>query len=246
MPPTRLVLASPGKSSCYSRHHNSNPLPQSYVSDAIYNIKRFVTETHGEHGKAELNSVCTAHTMTLMAGTGFTYNGCRVEEGQLRLIFSPTYLGTNISQAAQELDKAITAAPQPAGAPSLSFAARHSIKEDYDPKIGDLLEKARKALENPKLEFQPDFNDIGKMMKGAKDIRDDWERNMGNFTYQYFESFVDRLAYEKFEEDDMLREGFAEGVPSNIVKFRIVAKMDGYNAILLDDGAVVLQVCGIL
>jgi hypothetical protein len=106
-----------------------------------------------------------------------------------------------------------------------------------------VLDKARKALQNPELKFEPGFDAMGAMLKKGKDCRDDWERNLGNFTVKYFESFVDALVREKFEEDEMLREGFEEGVPQGVVKMRIVEKMSGYNGMVLEDGALVLQVC---
>lgn len=177
----------------------------------------------------------------MIASTNYSYNGCDFHDGQLRMHFSPNYLGTNIDQTTQDIAKAISAAPQPAGASTLSYTARHSVKTDYDPKIGTLLEKAQKALENPKLKFEPDFEGLGKMLKGGKDVRDDWETNIGDFTMKYYESFVDALDREKFASDDMLREGFEEAVPSGVIKMRIVEKMDGYNGLKLEDGALYLQ-----
>ena len=186
--------------------------------------------------------VVTTHTITLIPSTKFSYCGCDVEAGQLRLHFHPNNLGTNITDAAGNLPEVISAAPQPAGAPSLSFAARHSVKADYDPKIGDLLEKASKALQNPDLKFEPGFEELGAKLKTGKDVRDDWERNLGDFAMKYYESFVDVLAREKFGEDDMLREGFEEGVPKGVVRLRLVDKLkSGYNEIILDDGELVMQ-----
>lgn len=186
--------------------------------------------------------MCPTHTVTLIASTAFTYNGCKVEDGKLCMVFHPNYLGTNVDYVLEKIADVVSEAPQPDGAPSLSFAARHSVAKDWDPAIGEVLEKARKALKNPELKFEPDFNAMGKMLKGGKDVRDDWERNLGNFTVKYYESFVDTLEREKFGEDEMLREGFEEGIPKGIVKMRIVEKMDGYNGIVLDDGALVMQV----
>ena len=105
------------------------------------------------------------------------------------------------------------------------------------------MEEARKLLQNPKLEFEIDFSEMGKMLKGGEDVRDDWERNLGNFAVLYFESFVSTLKYEKFDKDDMLREGFEEAIPKMIVQFRLVEKLSsGYSEILLDDGKLVMQV----
>jgi hypothetical protein len=179
----------------------------------------------------------------MMASTAFSYCGCTISDGKLNIVFNPNYLGTNVNDALYEVAKVISEAPQPEGAPKLSFAARHSIATDYEPAIGAVLEAARKALQNPKLEFDPDFEGLGAMLKGGKDVRDDWERNLGSFAVKYYESFTDTLQREKFGEDDMLREGFEEGVPKGVVKLRLVEKMSGYNTILVEDGVCILQVC---
>lgn len=194
--------------------------------------------------KDEINKVVTTHTVILMPSTKFTYCGCDIESGIFRLHFHPDYLGTNINDAACSLPEAVSAAPQPEGAPALSYAARHSIKADYDSKIGGILEKCSKALQNPNLKFEPGFEGLGAMLKKGKDVRDDWERNLGNFAIAYYESFLSALEYNKFGEDDLLREGFEENVPKGVVKLRIVEQLQlqsGYNEILLEDGAVVLQ-----
>jgi hypothetical protein len=214
----------------------------SYVDGAIYQLKRYA-ESHGKAGTDELNTVCPTHTVTLSASTAFSYCGSTISDSKLNIVFNPNCLGTNVNDALYEVAKVISEAPQPEGAPKLSFAARHAVATDYDPAIGDLLEKARAALQNPKLEFEPDFDGLGKMLKGSKDVRDDWERNLGSFAVKYYESFVDTLVSEKFGEDEMLREGFEEGVPKGVVKLRIVEKMSGYNAILVEDGVLILQVC---
>jgi hypothetical protein len=162
-------------------------------------------------------------------------------------MFHPNNLGSNIDNVAQEIGKALSTAPQPEGAPSLSFIARHSIKADYDEPIIKLLEKARKALHNPKFEFDPGFNELGVMLKNGKDVRDDWESNLGSFAVSYIESFVDKLERENFEQDDLLREGFKESVPKGVLKLRLAEKLSsGYNEILLDDGAIVIQVSACL
>jgi hypothetical protein len=137
----------------------------------------------------------------------------------------------------------LSTAPQPEGAPALSYIARHSIKTDYEVQSAALLEKARKALHNPKFEFDPGFEAQGLMLKGNKDARDDWETNLGSFVLSYFESFVSQLETEKFGEDDLLREGLEEACPKNVIRMRLVEKLSsGYNEILLEDGALVIQV----
>lgn len=182
--------------------------------------------------------------MTLLASTKFSYCGSDVQDGQFRLLFHPSYLGTNINDVAQKIDEALSAAPQPEGASTLSYAARHSIKTEYTEKITPVLTKAQTLLQNPKLEFQPNFEALGEKLKGGKDVRDDWERNLGNFATSYYEGFVDVLEREKFGEDEMLREGFEEGVPKGVVALKLVDKLKdgGYNEVVLDDGTLSIQV----
>ncbi|PVH78322.1 hypothetical protein DL98DRAFT_550165 [Cadophora sp. DSE1049] len=223
-------------------HHSLGDCIFAYFDGFIYGLNYFL-QYHGDAGKDELNTVCQTHTITLLPSTKFNYCGTEVADGQLRLLFHPNNLGTNISNVAEKLAETLSTAPQPSGAPPLSYAARHSIKSDYEPKIAAVLETARKSLQNPKLEFQPDFDALGEKLKGGKDVRDDWETNLGGFALSYFESFVSVLEREKFAEDDLLREGFEEGVEKGVVRLRLVDKLTngGYNEIVLDDGAVVIQ-----
>jgi hypothetical protein len=216
----------------------------SYFDGFIYTLKNSFLEYHGDTGKEELNTVCPTHTVTLIPSTKFSYCGCDVADGQLRLLFHPNKLATNINDVAQKLADALSTAPQPEGAPSLSYAARHSIKTDYTSQIIPVLTKAQTLLQNPKLEFQPGFDDLGKKLKSGKDVRDDWEANLGSFALQYYEGFVDVLEREKFGEDEMLREGLEEGVPKGVVKLKLVdvLKSGGYNEIVLDEGALSIQV----
>lgn len=208
-------------------------------------MKDFLSK-HGEEGKTELNAVAPNHTITLTASPKFSYCGTEIEEGKLRLVFNPSCLGTNIDQAGQKLAETISAAPQPEGASPLSYAARNSIKTDYDEKIGSYLEQARKALQNEKFAFDPSWEQLAAGLKGGKDVRDDWETNLGNFATSYFEGFVGALASQKFDEDDMLREGLEEAVPNGVLKLRIVEKLttsqSSYNEIILDNGDLVIQV----
>ncbi|KAH7329921.1 hypothetical protein BKA65DRAFT_597075 [Rhexocercosporidium sp. MPI-PUGE-AT-0058] len=223
-------------------HHSLGDCIFAYFDGFMYGLNYFL-QYHGDAGKDELNTVCSSHTVTLLPSTKFSYCGSEVADGQLRLLFHPNNLGSNINDAAQKLAETLSSAPQPNGAPSLSYTARHSIKTEYTSQVTDLLEKSRKILQNPKLEFQPDFDALGAKLKEGKDVRDDWETNLGGFALSYLESFVSVLEREKFADDEMLREGFEEGVEKGIVRVRIVDKLTngGYNETLLEDGAVVIQ-----
>lgn len=177
------------------------------------------------------------------ASPAVSYCGTDFVDNKFRIVFHPDKLGSNISHAGQDLAAEISAAPQPAGAPSLSFTARASIAADYEPKIGAVLEKARKLLQNPNFEFEPGFEALGSALKSGEDVRDDWEQNLGDFARRYFEAVVDVLEREKFGEDEMLREGLEEAVPKAVLRLKVLEKIGGsYNETLLEDGALVVQV----
>ncbi|OBT84808.1 hypothetical protein VE02_06929 [Pseudogymnoascus sp. 03VT05] len=215
-----------------------------YVDGFIYQLKYFLSQ-HGEEGKTELNTVAPTHIITLAASPKFSYCGTDIEEGKLRLLFNPTCLGTNIDQAGQKLAETLSAAPQPEGPSPLSYTARNSIKTNYDEKIGSYLEQAHKALQNEKFAFDPSWEQLAAGLKGGKDVRDDWETNLGNFATSYFEGFVSALTYQKFHEDEMLREGLEEAVPNGVLKLRIVEKLttgqSSCSEIILDNGDLVIQ-----
>ena len=213
-----------------------------YCDGFVWNLKHFITK-HGDGGKDELNRVCPTHTITLVASSKVSYCGSDVEDGKLRLLFHPEKLGTNISHVGQELAETLSKAPQPSGSPSLSYAARYSIKSEYDPKIEALVEKGRKLLHKADFKFDPDFDNLGAKLKGGKDVSEDWESNFGSYAFKYFESFVDALEREKFGDDELLREGLEEGVSKGTVKLRLVDSLkSGYNEVLIDDGVLIVQV----
>jgi hypothetical protein len=217
-----------------------------YVEGLFYNLDYYI-QYHGQEGIDEINTVVPTHTIIMGASKDVgSYCGTKIIDGKLALLFNPTSLGVNVNNMGQSFGKTVTAAPQQDGAPSLSYAARHSIKTDYTAKVDDLLEKARKQLDNKEFKFEPDFDAVGAAMKSGKDTRDDWESNIGSFVLDYFSSFVSYLEYEKFGSDDMLREGLAEAAPKGQVRFRVVPKLtsnqNSYNEIVLDDDELVIQV----
>ncbi|KAF4635047.1 hypothetical protein G7Y89_g3041 [Cudoniella acicularis] len=222
-------------------HNSLGDCINAYFEAFEWTLRDFISK-HGDTGKDELNTVCSAHIATLIPSTKFNYCGTDVEDGKLRLLFHPNYLGTNINDVAYKLAETLSEAPQPAGAPTLSYAARHSIKTNYDSKIEELSKEIRDILKNPEFKFEPGFNELGEKLKGGKDVRDDWETNLGLFALKYFESLLDTLKSEKFGEDELLREGLEEGVPKGVVKIRIVDKLGrSYNETVLEDGALVIQ-----
>ncbi|CZR61867.1 uncharacterized protein PAC_11764 [Phialocephala subalpina] len=227
-------------------HNSPGDCIFAYFDALVWSLKSFV-EKHGPSGVAELNTLCPTHVATLLPSAKFSYCGSQIDNSRLELVFHPNNLGSNISYVAQDLDKALSSAPQPSGAPTLSYAARHSIKTDYEPKISGMLEKVRTILKNPAFKLEPNFDALGAGLKGGKDVRDDWETNLGSFALKYFEALVDVLEREKFADDELLREGLEEGVEKGCVRLRIVEKLgggkggNGYNEVLIQDGELVIQ-----
>jgi hypothetical protein len=208
----------------------------------VNNVEDYL-RTHGDSGKEELNSVGSAHTITMVASTTVKYSGCDFESGTLRLLFNPGELGCNIDDAFSKLAAAVNDAPRES-VPALSFAVRHNISKTYTPQIADVLAEAAKILENPDLKFEPDFEGIYKGLKnGGSDVRSDWEANLGEFTVLYFKGFLYTINRDNFSSDEMLREGLAEAIPAGVIKLRVVDKLSsGYNEILIEDDALVIQV----
>ncbi|KAJ0386655.1 hypothetical protein COL922a_003888 [Colletotrichum nupharicola] len=226
-----------------------------YITSAIYNLKSY-TEKYGEEGKNEINSIC--HTRSLIIDLDdrpkdkrVSYCGVTVKDGKLALVFSEGNLGTNVDYAidSQGLLKALNEAPPAPGAEAaMSYAARTSVRQEYDEKIEETRKKLGDMLEKPDIVLVPNFEtNFAKIMEESKkkksEVRDDWESNLGNFTRMYFEGLVYQMGYQKFDEDDLLREGFNEAVDKGEIHFRIVDKMSyaTYGEVVVEDGAVYVQ-----
>ncbi|KAK1638907.1 hypothetical protein BDP81DRAFT_459519 [Colletotrichum phormii] len=197
---------------------------EQYVSSAIYNLKSFAS-TYGEDGKSELNSICHARSLLIdlddrPKDARVSYCGVLVKEGgALALVFSEGNLGTNVNYAieTQGLLSALNAAPPaPGSAAAMSFAARAS-------KLADMLEK-------PDVVLCPNFEANFEKIKAAAGKKGS-------------EGLVYQMSYQKFGDDEMLREGFNEAVEKGEIHFRIVDKMAyaTYGEVVLEDGAIYVQ-----
>ncbi len=73
--------------------------------------------------------------------------------------------------------------------------------------------------------------------------RDDWDRILGQASLAYFDGFAYQLKRAGFEDDDLLQEGFQDGVTKNEIALRIVDKLEkgSYNEIVIKDGILYLQ-----
>ncbi|KAL0939501.1 uncharacterized protein CTRU02_206111 [Colletotrichum truncatum] len=229
---------------------------EQYISSAISNLKTYATN-YGDDGKSEINSICHARSLIIDIddrpdkNQRVTYCGVVVKDGKLVIVFSEGNLGTNASYAidSQGLLKALNDAPPAPGAgAAMSYAARTSIRQDYDEQIEETRQKLADILEKPDIVLVPNFESNFAKLKeeGSKkksEVRDDWENNLGGFTKKYFEGLVYQMGYQKFEDDELLREGFNEAVEKGEVHFRIVDKMSygTYGEVVLENGAVYVQ-----
>ncbi|KAI1656083.1 hypothetical protein F4813DRAFT_365262 [Daldinia decipiens] len=224
-----------------------------YINGAMYRLKEF-KDNAGEDGLKELNTICYAHVITIDLDDAcrFLYCGADVHEGKLRILFAPRKLGTNIDYALDRevLLKALNEAPTPASddAAVLNFAARSDISKEYDPKAEDIRAQIANILSKPDIKLGLNFEDTFSRLREASktnkaDFRSDWDGLLGSFTRLYFEGLVYQLKYQKFHEDELLREGFHEAVEKGEIAFRIVdtLKYDSYCECEIEDGILYLQ-----
>lgn len=224
----------------------------SYVDGAISQFKQFA-DKYGDDGKQELNTIAYKHQLNLEYDDKktFSYCGPAIQDGQLVILFSEKYLGTNTYDAFYDayLQKALNSAPPQPSAngnpPPMSYAARISIKQNWDPKIGDLQKQIGALLEMPDIKLEPNFESNYAILKANEKkagLRDDWEACFGNFFYLYFEGLLSTLQWKQFGEDEMLREGFQEGISKGEVQLKVVEKLEkgNYNECQVKDGVLYL------
>ena len=212
----------------------------------ISNLKEFLNKFEDD-GKSEINSACYKHQVTLYPDTEgkFSYCGSIVSEGVLQLVFRETYLGTNVSDASSDIANALkNATPLAGGGQVLDIIARHSISTDYDPEIGKIQKKIGAAVNLPSIKLNPNFeNNAIQLKKHGDVVGPDWNTNFGKFTYDYFYYLADQIQRDGFNGDDMLQEGFQEGVPKGEITLRVVDKLvkGSYNEVVIEDGVLYLQ-----
>jgi hypothetical protein len=221
----------------------------------LYQLDRFIGR-HGDEGKNELNTIASARTITmdLDQDEKFSYCGCEISpNGSLVILFREGYLGTNIDYACslENMESALNVAP---GAASnshrpMSFIARAAIRSDWDTEVEAIKKKLNKILDKD-IAVEPRFEQVFDKLNAAKDAPDIWQRNLGLYLKLYYEGLLSYLEYQKFGEDDMLREGFNDGIDKATVAFRIVDKGElkhsTYNECVIEDGTLILQVSPIV
>lgn len=233
----------------------------SYVDGAVYQLGYFPSR-HGAASLAELNDIAHAHVLTMdvdEAGTN-SYCGCAVQEGgRLAILFNEKNFGVNVNDALEpdKLLQALNNAPSSGGsdgAVKLSFAARTSVRTEYDPQIGAIRERIAKLLQREDVQLVPNFEET--FAKLAGDLKaasgsgnkssvdaDNYERQLGMFVRDYFDGVAYHLDSQKFGSDDMLQEGFNEAVEKGVIAFRIVDKLayGSYCEVVVEDGTLYVQ-----
>lgn len=193
--------------------------------------------------------------MTLEQTTNpkISYSGCEINGGMLRLVFSGRNLGANISSVCDELDTAVNDAgvsANPSGGAALDFNAKHGIKKDYEPRIGDVQAKLQSILGLPMLELHPNFERnfaaIAAYLATAKDsptYSREWQKRLGSSTLMYFEDLVPALEGQGFATDDMLQEGYQDVADKNEIGLRIVDKLQKatFNECVFENGVMYMQ-----
>ncbi|KAI0453893.1 hypothetical protein F5B21DRAFT_504782 [Xylaria acuta] len=236
-------------SSAYAKENLGSCLHE-YFDGATRRLQEF-EEKYGEEGVNELNAIAPAHVLTLDVDDQKRVSCCGadVSEGQLRLLFAPDRLGSNISSCLDRdvLLKALNDAPSPDGA-VMSFMARTSIRENYDPKIEAIQQRVGELVGKPDIKLNPNFEEnFAKLLEESKkkktDLNKDWQEYFGGWTKSYFEGLVSQLQWQKFEDDELLQEGFNDVISKGEVVFRIVDKLvkESYNEPVIEDGVLYLQ-----
>ncbi|KAK1252386.1 hypothetical protein MKX08_003573 [Trichoderma sp. CBMAI-0020] len=222
-----------------------------YIDGVLYQLDRFIAK-HGDKGKEELNSMASARTITMDLDDGqkFSYCGCAVSAaGALVILFREGYLGTNIDDACSldKLENALNDAPSTALASHqpMSFIARAAIRSDWDAQIDATKQQLGEILGRD-IALEPRFEQaFDRLSAGDGDGDASWQRNLGAFHRMYYEGLASYLVYQKFGEDDMLREAFHEGIDKATVVFRIVGKealkRATYSECVIEDGTLILQ-----
>ncbi|KAI0803471.1 hypothetical protein GGR55DRAFT_662736 [Xylaria sp. FL0064] len=245
----KQVLAYATEERSYAKQ-NLGACIREYFDSASRRLAEF-KDYYKEDGVNEINNIAHAHVMTLDIDleNRFSTSGCDVSEARLRLLFNPKYLASNISSCLDRdvLAKALNDAPGPENFP-MSFAARTDIRMNFDPKIADIKARIGELVAKPDITLTPNFEDnFAKLLAESKvkktNLRQDWQRSFGSMTREYFSGLAKQLEWQKFEDDELLQEGFNDLVSKGEVAFRIVDKLQkgSYNECVIEDGVLYLQ-----
>lgn len=214
----------------------------SYVNGARSSLGNFFYY-FGEDGKKEINTICSAHVLTLDVDVNNKVegNGCEVSpSGQLAMLFHPDSLNSNIESTLEKkkLEKALNEAPslQP-----MNFKARSSIADAYQKGIGEVQSIINDQL-GREITIEPGFEDAFARLK-AGGARDDFDEYLGSWIVLYIRGFAKWLERNNVKGDDMIQEGLNDVMHKGQVAFRIVdqKKGDSSSEAIPEDGVLYLQ-----
>ncbi|TPX18166.1 uncharacterized protein E0L32_002675 [Thyridium curvatum] len=224
-----------------------------YVEGAIFQLKYF-KQYQGDAGVAEVNGICSAHVlqMDLDEHEKYSYCGAEVRDRKLVILFREGCLGTNVDQALEpsaSLSRALNEAePAEGSTTKMSYLARQGVREEYDPKIDEVRAKIAKLLQREDIKLDPGFEAVcarleAESKRPGTDLRDDWQRSLGNIAHSYFDGAAYTLEYLKFGEDDMMREALNEELAKGVVALRVVDELQNgsYCDCVVEDGTLYLQ-----
>ncbi|CAK7229443.1 hypothetical protein SBRCBS47491_007247 [Sporothrix bragantina] len=248
-----LVLFPYGETS-YAKE-NLGMLIQSYANSASAQLSGFAKQ-YSADGLGDLNAAASEHVITMDvddSATPVKYCGCTIRDGKLVILFNPKQLGTADSEAVTPANvlKALNEAPKAEGAaPELSFSAKTSVRQKYEPKIGAVQAKIGQQLGKPAeaITLVPNFEAFfaalqAESQRPGNKLNKKWEDQLGPFALQYFESVLNQLSAKKFATDDMLQEGFNEAVDKSTFELRLVDKLKyaKYCEVVVEDGKLYIQ-----
>ena len=116
-----------------------------------------------------------------------------------------------------------------------------SVKLQYDTQIDKVREDIAKILNLPDIKLTPNF--AANAIELEKGKADSWKEDLGSELIRIWTDMGEQLKDLKFHEDDMLQEGFAEGVPEKEIIVKVVEKSEkgGYNDLILRDGKMFIE-----
>jgi hypothetical protein len=90
--------------------------------------------------------------------------------------------------------------------------------------------------------FEHNATELAKL---DKDVHYQWDKKIGQTTLAYFEGVAKAIERLGFKGDDMLQEGFQEGVEKGEICVRIADKLgegNSYNEVIVEEGVLYVQV----
>lgn len=198
-------------------------------------------KTYGDDGKTTFNKMVTAKQISFEIDDTkkFTYCGCDIKEGRFRILAAEGYLATNISDACRNIVKAVEDAEAAGGGSGLSVGAKANVKSTVDKEFPTLSNKFSEVL-GTKITLDANLEANNKKNSEKSGYND---AKLGTVTVAYFQGFLDKLGYLKFEGDDMMQEAFQDACSKGTIRLEVVDKLQhgSYNDVIFEDGVCKIQ-----